>query len=69
MVNGRKRHIAVDTWGLLICVLVIAASVQDHDAARPLLSRLAAPAAGSVSSGPMMATAASCWTEPPTPCG
>jgi transposase len=36
-INGTKRHIAVDTLGLLICVLVTAASVQDRDAARPLL--------------------------------
>ncbi|HEX4721244.1 MAG TPA: transposase [Pseudonocardiaceae bacterium] len=41
-VNGRKRHIAVDTLGLLLCVLVTAASVQDRDGARPLLERLAA---------------------------
>jgi len=41
-VNGRKRHIAVDTLGLLICVLVTAASVQDRDGARPLLARLVA---------------------------
>lgn len=41
-INGRKRHIAVDTLGLLICVLVTAASVQDRDGARPLLARLAA---------------------------
>jgi hypothetical protein len=27
-INGRKRHIAVDTLGLLLCVLVTAASVQ-----------------------------------------
>jgi transposase len=40
-VNGRKRHIAVDTLGLLLCVLVTAASVQDRDGARPLLSLLA----------------------------
>ena len=40
-INGRKRHIAVDTLGLLICVLVTAASVQDRDAARPLLDQLA----------------------------
>jgi putative transposase len=39
-VNGRKRHIAVDTLGLLLVVLVTAASVQDRDAARPLLWRL-----------------------------
>ena len=36
-VNGRKRHIAVDTCGLLLAVLVTAASVQDRDGARPLL--------------------------------
>ncbi len=36
-INGIKRHIAVDTGGLLLTVLVAAASVQDRDAARPLL--------------------------------
>jgi len=41
-INGRKRHIAVDTLGLLLCVLVTAASVQDRDGARPLLDLLAA---------------------------
>jgi transposase len=41
-INGRKRHIAVDTLGLLLCVLVTTASVQDRDGARPLLSMLAA---------------------------
>jgi transposase len=41
-INGRKRHIAVDTLGLLLCVLVTAASVQDRDGARPLLDHLAA---------------------------
>jgi transposase len=35
-VNGRKRHLAVDTLGLLLVVLVTAASVQDRDGARPL---------------------------------
>jgi transposase len=39
-VNGRKRHIAVDVMGLLLTVLVTAASVQDRDAARPLLWNL-----------------------------
>src|SRR5215216_4849894 len=39
-VNGRKRHIAVDTLGLLLVVLVTAASTQDRDAARALLWRL-----------------------------
>src|SRR5215470_16435746 len=39
-VNGRKRHIAVDTAGLLLAVVITAASVQDRDAARPLLWNL-----------------------------
>ncbi|WP_461158119.1 IS5 family transposase, partial [Saccharopolyspora tripterygii] len=39
-INGRKRHIAVDTTGLLICVLVTGAEVQDRTAARNLLARL-----------------------------
>jgi transposase len=41
-INGRKRHIAVDTLGLLLCVLVTAASTQDREAAKPLLERLRA---------------------------
>ncbi len=41
-IEGRKRHIAVDVMGLLLCVVVTAASAQDRDAARPLLWRLAA---------------------------
>ena len=39
-VNGRKRHIAVDAMGLLLAVVITAASVQDRDAARPLLQNL-----------------------------
>jgi transposase len=39
-INGTKRHIAVDTIGLLLTVLVTAASTQDRDAARPLLWNL-----------------------------
>jgi transposase len=39
-INGRKRHIAVDTIGLLLTLLVTAASVQDRDAAKPLLWNL-----------------------------
>lgn len=39
-VNGTKRHIAVDTLGLLLAVVVTAASVQDRDGAMPLLERL-----------------------------
>lgn len=33
-VKGRKRHILVDTLGLLIAVAITAASVQDRDGAR-----------------------------------
>jgi transposase len=36
---GRKRHVLVDCLGLLLGVMVTAASVQDRDAARPLLER------------------------------
>jgi transposase len=39
-INGTRRHIAVDTIGLLLTVLVTAASIQDRDAARPLLWNL-----------------------------
>lgn len=39
----RKRHLVVDTLGLLLVVAVTAASVQDRDAAYPLLERLRAP--------------------------
>jgi transposase len=39
-VQGRKRHIAADTIGLLLTLLVTAASVQDRDAAKPLLWNL-----------------------------
>ena len=39
-VNGRKRHIAVDTQGLLLGVLVHVAPVQDADGAGDLLGRI-----------------------------
>lgn len=38
--DGRKRHIAVDTMGLLLVVLVTAANRQDRPAGRLLLSLL-----------------------------
>ncbi|MGH7753334.1 MAG: IS5 family transposase, partial [Gemmatimonadales bacterium] len=41
-VNGRKRHIVVDTLGLLLAVIVTGAGVQDRDGARPLLEKLCA---------------------------
>jgi transposase len=36
-VNGRKRHIIVDTTGLLLAVLVTGAHVQDRDGGRALI--------------------------------
>jgi putative transposase len=38
-VNGRKRHVLVDTLGLILLVLVLPANLQDRDAARQLLER------------------------------
>lgn len=40
LTTGRKRHILVDTCGLLLVVLVTAASVQDREGARLLLQNL-----------------------------
>ena len=36
-INGRKRFIVTDTLGLLIVVVVLAASVQDRDGAKTTL--------------------------------
>jgi transposase len=41
-INGRKRHIAVDTNGLLLAVVVTVAGIQDRDGAVRLLSALSA---------------------------
>lgn len=41
LMTGRKRHILVDTCGLLLAVLVTSAAVQDRDGARQLLQKLA----------------------------
>lgn len=40
-INGRKRHVLVDTLGLVWLVVVTAASTQDRDGARTLLEVLA----------------------------
>lgn len=37
-VKGRKRHLVVDTLGLLLAVSVTAASVQDRDGAHPVVA-------------------------------
>ncbi|TDT94130.1 transposase [Streptomyces sp. 846.5] len=39
-INGRKRHVVVDCLGLLLAVMVTAASVTDRDAAMPLLAQV-----------------------------
>jgi transposase len=65
-VNGRKRHVAVDTCGLLLAVLITAASVQDRDAARTLLWALRACFPSFAWSGPTAATAAG-WSPGPPP--
>ena len=40
LVKGIKRHILVDTTGLILAVLVTSAKVQDRDGARSILTRL-----------------------------
>src|SRR5260221_2656181 len=42
-VTGRKRHILVDTLGLLMVVVVTAASVSDAAGAQPIPQRLGGP--------------------------
>lgn len=37
-INGRKRHILVDTMGLILMVLVLPANIQDRDGAKQLLN-------------------------------
>lgn len=39
--NGRKRHVLVDTLGLICGVVVHAASVQDRDGAKLVLEKVA----------------------------
>lgn len=38
--KGRKRHLVVDTLGMVLQVMVHSAAIQDRDGARVLLSRL-----------------------------
>ena len=42
-ITGRKRHIAVDTLGLIMMVVVHAANWQDYDGAALLISQLKRP--------------------------
>jgi putative transposase len=38
--KGRKRHIMVDTMGLLLCVVVHSADIQDRDGAKLVMEKL-----------------------------
>jgi len=40
LITGRKRHILVDTLGLLLVVIVHAANIQDRDGAKLVLGKL-----------------------------
>ncbi|HEX9597249.1 MAG TPA: IS5 family transposase [Anaerolineales bacterium] len=39
-VKGRKRHLLVDTLGMVVCVVVHSAGLQDRDGARLVLERI-----------------------------
>ena len=39
-IKGRKRHLLVDTLGLVLAVVVHAANIQDRDGAKLVLARL-----------------------------
>jgi putative transposase len=39
-INGRKRHLVVDTLGLILCVVVHSAAIQDRDGAKLVLEKL-----------------------------
>ena len=39
-INGRKRHVIVDTVGLLLAVVVHPANIQDRDGARLVIDKL-----------------------------
>lgn len=41
-IAGRKRHVAVDCLGLILAILITPASVQDREAAKPLIQGLVA---------------------------
>ena len=45
-VKGRKRHLVVDTLGLLLAVTITAASVQDRDAAAEVVAQACAKVPG-----------------------
>ena len=40
LIKGVKRHVLVDTLGMLLCIVVLTANVQDRDGARVVLQAL-----------------------------
>ena len=68
-VNGGKRHLVVDTLGLLIVVLVTAASVQDRDGGIRVLDRAKIRMPSLVLTWAMPPTAAEPRSSPPGRCG
>jgi transposase len=60
-VKGRKRHLLVDTLGMLLAVVVTTASLSDPAGARVLLKRLGEPARNCVVSGLMEPIVVFCW--------
>ena len=66
-IQGRKRHILVDTLGLLMAIVVTPASVQDRDGAKLLCMALGGSLPRScVASGSMAAIVENCWTGLPS---
>ena len=41
-VNGRKRHLMVDTLGMVVAAVVHSAGIQDRDGAKPVLKKVLA---------------------------
>ena len=41
-IKGRKRHVAVDSLGLILAIMITSAAVQDRDAAKSLIKGLVA---------------------------
>ena len=39
-IKGRKRHVAVDTLGLVLAIMITSAAIQDRDAAKRLIGTL-----------------------------
>ncbi|MFE4777953.1 transposase [Streptomyces sp. NPDC056713] len=67
-VNGRKRHIVVDTLGLVLVVMVTAASVTDRDAGQTLLPNCAIGTGASRGCGPTAAIPGAWSTSPVVSC-